>query len=87
MSPSLMLSLIEPFVPWLDLVERVLAAPYLMEAVASSCSEPQEETSLGNRMGTVTDLVVNFGVGVWEGVRILGLEVSVSGRLQEVCDT
>jgi sporulation protein YlmC with PRC-barrel domain len=48
---------------------------------------PQVETSQGNRMGTVTDLVVNFGVEVWEGVRIRGLEVSVSGRLQEVCDT
>jgi hypothetical protein len=62
----------------------VLAVSYLKEA---SCLVPQVETSLGNRMGTVTDLVVNFGEGVSEGVRILGLEVSVSGRLQEVCDT
>jgi hypothetical protein len=86
MSPSLMLSLVKPFVPWLDLVERVLAAPYLKEA-ASSYLVPQVETSQGNRMGTVTDLVVNFEEEVWEGVRILELEVSVSGRLQEVCDT
>jgi hypothetical protein len=84
MSPSLMLSLVKPFVPWLDLVERVLAAPYLKEA---SYLVPQVETSLGNRMGTVTDLVVNFGEEVLEGVRILGLEVSVINRLQEVCDT
>jgi hypothetical protein len=84
MSPSLKLSLVKPFVPWLDLVERVLAAPYLKEA---SYLEPQEETSQGNRMGTVTDLVVNFGEEVSEGVRILGLAVSVIGRLQEVCDT
>jgi hypothetical protein len=62
----------------------VLAAPYLKEA---SCLVPQVETSLGNRMGTVTDLVVNFGEEVSEGVRILGLEVSVISRLQEVCDT
>ena len=45
------------------------------------------ETSQGNRMGTAADLVVNFGEGVWEGVRILGLEVSVINLLQEVCDT
>jgi sporulation protein YlmC with PRC-barrel domain len=45
------------------------------------------ETSQGNQMGTVTDLVVNFGEEVLEGVRIQGLEVSVIGRLQEVCDT
>jgi hypothetical protein len=83
MSPSLMLSLVKPFVPWLDLVERVLAVSYLKEA---SCMVPQVETSLGNRMGTVTDLVVNFGLGVWEGVKILGVEVSVIDRLQEVCD-
>jgi hypothetical protein len=85
MFPSLMLSLVEPFVPWLDLVERVLAAPYLKEA-ASSYLEPQVETSQGNRMGTVTDLVVNFGEEVLEGVRIRGLAVSVIDRLQEVCD-
>jgi sporulation protein YlmC with PRC-barrel domain len=63
-----------------------VAAPYLKEA-ASSYLEPQVERSQGNQMGTVTDLVVNFGVGVWEGVRIRGLAVSVSGCLQEVCDT
>jgi hypothetical protein len=84
MSPSLMLSLIEPSAPWLDLVERVLAVSYLKEV---SYLEPQVETSQGNRMGTVTDLVVNFGEEVSEGVRIRGLAVSVIGRLQEVCDT
>jgi hypothetical protein len=60
-----------------------VAVSYLKEA---SYLEPQMETSLGNRMGTVTDLVVNFGLGVWEGVKILGVEVSVIDRLQEVCD-
>jgi hypothetical protein len=61
-----------------------VAVSYLKEA---SYLEPQEETSQGNRMGTVTDLVVNFGEEVWEGVRILGLAVSVIGLLLEVCDT
>jgi hypothetical protein len=45
------------------------------------------ETSLGNQMGTVTDLAVKFMEEVWEERRILGLEVSFIIRLLEVCDT
>ena len=83
--PTLTLSLVEPFAPWLDLVNMEVVELNLKEA-ASSCQD-QVETSLGNQMGTVTDQAVKFGEEVWEERRILGLEVSFIIRLLEVCDT
>jgi len=85
MFPSLALSSVEPFAPWLDLVEGEGAESNLKEA-PSSCLVVG--TSLGNRMGTaVTELAAESVEGVWVWVRTLGLEVSVINRLLVVSDT